>query len=142
MPFACFAALAKIASETLHLWAQVLANCPDAQLHLQHVTWHDDRVRDAFTERAGAHSIAAEWLVFSNKLSYQEILAELNALDIMLDMTPFSGSSISAEALWMGVPVVTSPNQRFSSRTSASLLTAIARAHARFQRWKCRNAHT
>lgn len=105
-----------------------MANCPDARLHLQHSTWRDDRVRAAFTERAGAHSIAAERLVFTNKLSYPEALAEFNAIDIMLDTTPFSGSSITAEALWMGVPVVTLPNQDFSSRTSASLLTAIGKA--------------
>jgi predicted O-linked N-acetylglucosamine transferase (SPINDLY family) len=53
------------------------------------------------------------------------VLKEYADIDIALDPFPFTGGLTSCEALWMGVPVVTWPQNRVVSRQTFALLSAI-----------------
>ena len=48
-----------------------------------------------------------------------------NKVDLALDTFPFSGGTISVEALWMGVPVLTLVGERFVSRQGLQILMNV-----------------
>ena len=120
--FGCFSTLAKLSDATLKMWGRLLAEVPDSVLFLQRGIYADERVREVFSERATRCGLNIDQVTFSGGLPYEVFLKSYSGVDIMLDTVPFSGGSTTAEALWMGVPVVTLAGDRFGSRTSASLL--------------------
>jgi len=73
-------------------------------------------------ERAG---IGRERIKLVPYVSLEEYFRWYNAVDIALDTTPYSGGTTTCDALWMGVPVVTVPGVRPSSRSAASILTTV-----------------
>ena len=50
---------------------------------------------------------------------------DYNKIDVALDTFPRTGGVTTADALWMGVPVITMEGQRYIERQGASILNAI-----------------
>lgn len=63
------------------------------------------------------------WASYSSTLS--EHLARLAQADLAVDQSPYNSHTTAADALWMGVPVLTCKGDRFDSRVAASLLEAV-----------------
>lgn len=106
-------------------WAQILSAVPDSRLLLK---WRDysaasacQQVRDAFAQR-GICPARIELRPFS---CHAELLGEYADMDIALDPFPFTGGHTSCEALWMGVPVVSWPQERAVSRQTWAFLSAL-----------------
>ncbi|KAF0193036.1 MAG: hypothetical protein FD165_139 [Gammaproteobacteria bacterium] len=122
--FGCFNERSKITPATIALWSSILLELPDARLVLKARQYADDSVRQAIIDTFTQHGVAANRLVFLPATGYLDYLAAYQDVDIALDPVPRAGGVTTADALWMGVPVITLCGQRFIERHGASLLRA------------------
>ncbi len=63
-------------------------------------------------------------LVFAPKRPNPEHLARYQLADLFLDTSPYGAHTTAADALWMGVPILTVPGFSFASRVCADVLRA------------------
>ncbi|GEO42926.1 hypothetical protein SAE02_70740 [Skermanella aerolata] len=122
--YGCFNNLAKIDEASIALWSTLLRDRGDRRLLLRTFALDVPRVRDRITARFEAHGVRPEQLILSPAASHPHLLDSYNAVDIALDPLAYSGGLTTLEALWMGVPVITLPGDRFCTRHSLSHLTA------------------
>ena len=85
----------------------------------------DQTVKRRFLDLFAAHGVDPQRLDLLPWSSYADYLATYHQVDVALDPFPFSGSTTTCEALWMGVPVVTCPGETFASRHSLSHLSNV-----------------
>jgi predicted O-linked N-acetylglucosamine transferase (SPINDLY family) len=63
-------------------------------------------------------------VAFRPHMELRGYLASYREVDVALDPFPYGGGATSADALWMGVPVVTLLGERFEGRLTATTLRA------------------
>ncbi|MFA7241910.1 MAG: tetratricopeptide repeat protein [Sulfuricellaceae bacterium] len=125
--FGSFNNLAKVNSEVVSLWGEILRALPDSRLFLKSLALNDDGARRRYLELFSAQGVAPERIGCSGHSPHTEMLNQYGAMDIALDTFPFTGGLTTCEALWMGVPVVTLAGEALVSRQSASLLMNLDR---------------
>lgn len=124
--FGSFVASRKISDYSILLWSSILNGIPDSQLLIKNRSCLSTLYRSELIEKFSFCGISAERIIFNEtKLSLEDHLAMYNKIDIALDTYPASGCTTTAEALWMGVPVLTRLGDLMVSRNSASLLNAL-----------------
>jgi protein O-GlcNAc transferase len=114
---------AKASDGTIALWSRVLAEIPDSRLLLKARLLGDPETRRTAIERFAVHGIGADRLTLEKPAPRLELLAAYNRIDIALDPFPYNGCTTTAEALWMGVPVVTLKGKRSVARAAEGILT-------------------
>jgi protein O-GlcNAc transferase len=120
--FGCFNNPMKFSSVTIEAWSDILKRVPRSRLLLK-FGWLDDakmqdRLRGQFRDRG----IEPARITFEGISGHWDHLAAYHRIDIALDTQPYSGGLTTCEALWMGVPVVTSTGKTFAGRHSTSHL--------------------
>ena len=123
--FGSFNNPAKITSQVIEVWARILRRLPGSRLVLKFKAWNDRGLARRFAERFAAHAIDPARLEILGYSPHAELLAEYRRIDLALDPFPYSGGLTTLEALWMGVPVITSPGETFASRHSLSHLSNV-----------------
>ncbi|MBI1194404.1 MAG: tetratricopeptide repeat protein [Gammaproteobacteria bacterium] len=119
----CFNDLSKVSDEALALWARVMQAVPDARLVLKAKQFADQGVREDFIASFASSGITANRLqLLTRTPDARTHLALYGGVDVALDTIPRTGGTTTAEALWMGVPVVTLAGKRYVERLSASML--------------------
>jgi protein O-GlcNAc transferase len=124
--FGSFNSLHKISDASLQLWSRVLASIPDSKLLIKSPKCGAAEAGSRVLERAVAAGIDPARISIHPPLS--DFHAHLNMygqVDVILDTTPYNGTTTTCEALYMGVPVVTLPGGMHAARVGSSLLQAL-----------------
>jgi predicted O-linked N-acetylglucosamine transferase (SPINDLY family) len=123
--FGCFNKTAKITPRVIACWAQILQSVPRSRLILKWKSFRDAGVRDHFRALFAGHGISRQRLEFRASSNPYLMMLEYGDIDIALDTFPFTGGITSMNALWMGVPVITSIGDLPISRQTQSFLRNI-----------------
>lgn len=120
--FCCFNNNHKILPPVFDSWMRILAAVPGSVLWL-----FEDNPAVAINLRREARSrgVAAERLVFAQRLPLSEHLARHRLADLFLDTLPYNAHTTASDALWAGLPVLTRLGESFAARVAASLLHAV-----------------
>jgi len=121
--FGCFNTLSKMNDDVVEVWGRILRALPTSRLFLKASQLNDPDVREEVEQRFSRHGVTPRRLMLHGPTSRADYLAAYRKVDIALDPFPFPGGTTSAEALWMGVPVLTLSGQRFHSRQGLGILT-------------------
>ena len=120
--FGSFNNLTKMTDTVVAVWASILKSVPNSRLMLKTKQLNDLASCENTRQRFAAFGIAPDRLILAGILaSRDDHLAAYNQVDIALDTFPYPGVTTSAEALWMGVPVLSLRGDRFLSRTAESI---------------------
>ena len=124
MTFGSFNTLAKVSPATLKLWKSILAEMPGSRLVIKAAAAGEEQVQRTIRGQLG--DVALDRVIFLPREpdSYRH-LETYGQIDIILDTHPYNGTTMTCEALWMGVPVITLAGDSHVSRVGASLLSSV-----------------
>jgi predicted O-linked N-acetylglucosamine transferase (SPINDLY family) len=120
--FCCFNQAFKIEPQVFSVWMRLLAEVPGSVLWL--LAGAPEMVANLRRE-AAARGIDPDRLVFGPRMPKARHLARHRHADLFLDTLFYNAHTTASDALWAGVPVVTTPGRAFPSRVAASLLRAV-----------------
>jgi len=123
--FGCFNNLTKVNPSVVALWAELLAQLPEARLMLKTHQLDDAGMRSQYAGLFASHGVDPGRVNLQGRSAHRALLLAYNEIDIALDPFPYSGGLTTLESLWMGIPVVTKRGDRFAARHSASHLAAV-----------------
>ena len=112
----------KINPEMYEAWMRILKRVPGSLLWM---VADSPEVRTNLARQAELAGVAAERLVFADRVVPADYLARYQVADLFLDTAPFNGGTTASDALWAGLPVLTCAGRTFSSRMAGSLLHAV-----------------
>ena len=119
--FGCFANPAKMNDACLQTWATFIAPLANARLVIKNFAATSEGFRERVLEALALGGLDASRVAFLGNRSYEEHLATYNEVDFALDTFPYGGATTTAEALWMGTPVIAWPGDRYTQRMSWSV---------------------
>ena len=123
--FGCLHKLEKLNDSVVNTWSVILSENPSARLLVardQLDGWHQKRLQQAFSS-FGVEAQRIELIHLTDpSQSFLDLFARI---DVLLDVFPWSGHTISCSALWMGVPVLTLRGRTHAGRMVASVLNCL-----------------
>lgn len=119
--YCCLNGMQKITPSVFSCWMRVLREVPEGVLWL--LSGGDD-VDDRLRRMAGEQGVEPTRMLFAKKRPNALHLSRIALADLFLDTFPYGAHSTAADALTMGVPVLTRPGRSFASRFCASVVRA------------------
>ena len=121
--FGSFNQLSKLTDDVVRVWAGILSAVPESKLLLKTKNLGDPAIRAEVSQRFARVGIDDDRLIYRGHTT--DYLAQYGEVDIALDPFPRTGGATTADALWMGVPVITLAGERMIERQGVSMLTAV-----------------
>jgi protein O-GlcNAc transferase len=121
--FCCFNQPYKVNPRIFDVWMRLLGAVEGG------VLWLKDNGAEStenLRREAQQRGIAPERLVFAPQARrIEDHLARQRQADLFLDTLPYNAHTTAADALWVGVPVLTCLGSTFAGRVAASLVRAV-----------------
>lgn len=131
--FCCFNQSFKITPAVFAVWMRILSQVPNS------VLWLLDCNMWACTNlklEAAKADIDPTRLIFAPRVAIAEHLARHAHADLFLDTSPYNAHTSASDALWMGLPLLTSAGDTFASRVATSLLMQLKLSELITQNWQ------
>ncbi|MBT9613604.1 MAG: tetratricopeptide repeat protein [Burkholderiales bacterium] len=127
LTFGSFNNPAKVNDHVVALWSEVLKAVPNSKLLLKYkAAFGVASVKARYLSLFETCGITADKLILVGAMeTLSQHLDRYSEIDIALDTFPFTGSTTTFEALWMGVPVITLAGNTMVSRWSTAMLHKI-----------------
>lgn len=126
LSFASFNAFGKINPKVFTLWGRLLREIPDALLYVATGGKEGDPKVEATVkqtcEECGVPLDRLRLMARKPLKAYFEFHKEI---DIVLDSFPYTGATVTAHALWMGVPVITLAGPSPIHRSATSMMNSV-----------------
>jgi predicted O-linked N-acetylglucosamine transferase (SPINDLY family) len=119
--FCCFNHNWKITPPLFDIWMRLLHQIDGSVLWLLE---GNASIRGNLCNQAAARGIAPERLIFAGRTTPEKHLARQQLADLFLDTLPYNAHTTASDAVWMGLPLVTTPGKSFPARVAASILKA------------------
>lgn len=121
--FTCFNNSYKITPEIFDIWMAILKKIPNSVLWLSRPS--AKAIENLKTE-AMSRGVDSSRLVFASRTpGRKEHLSRLRLADLFLDTLNYNAHATAADALWVGVPLLTLIGETFASRVAASQVNAL-----------------
>ncbi len=120
--YCCFNNHYKITPNTFAGWMRILKQVAGSVLWLLE---DNPLAADNLRRTAEKSGVAAERLIFAQRMPLALHLARHRVADLFLDTLPYNAHTTASDALWAGLPVLTCMGAAFASRVAASLLNAV-----------------
>jgi predicted O-linked N-acetylglucosamine transferase (SPINDLY family) len=111
----------KITASCFSRWMTILSQTPDSVLWL---LAGDEDANQRLLKAAEQAGIAPERVIFASKAANPNHLARIGLADLFLDTFPYGAHSTAADAITMGLPILTVPGKSFASRFCGSIIAA------------------
>jgi protein O-GlcNAc transferase len=118
----CFNNSYKFTPEVFDIWMRLLRAAAGSVLWL---VAGNARVEANLRREAAQRDVDPARLVFAPVVPPAAHLERHRHADLFLDTVPCNAHTTASDALWCGLPVLTSSGDTFASRVAGSLLTAI-----------------
>lgn len=120
--FACAGQDYKLTPNYFKMWMRILKQVPDSVLWLYAL---NPVLMENLQRRAEENGVNPKRIVFFSYLEHQKYMSALKCVDVMLDTELCGLHTTATDALFMGVPVLTCPGERWVARVCGSILNAM-----------------
>lgn len=119
--YACFNGMQKITASCFSHWMTILSATPDSVLWL---LTGEESVNQRLREAAQKSGVEPGRIIFAPRAANADHLARIAVADLFLDTFPYGAHSTAADALTVGLPVLTFPGKSFAARFCHSIVAA------------------
>lgn len=123
--FGCFNNRYKLNPVIAEVWSRILKRVPGSILFLKDVKMDLPEIKEYKLKLFTDQGIEKERIRIEGASPHDELMLCYNRVDIALDPWPYTGGLTTLEALWMGVPVITTPGPSFAGRHATSHLCNV-----------------
>jgi protein O-GlcNAc transferase len=119
--FCCFNHNWKITPPLFDIWMRLLKQIEGSVLWLLE---GNASIKNNLRKEAEVRGVAPDRLIFAARTTPEQHLARQQLADLFLDTLPYNAHTTASDALWAGLPLITTPGQSFPARVAASILEA------------------